>query len=64
MLASWHSYGLTTKFVEISSSKGNLIPIVTSNNNVLLMDKINEYEKPIRPAYIIPSNEEAIREFS
>ncbi len=64
MLASWHCYGITTKFATISSLKGNLIPIVTSPSNKQLMDKITEYEKLVRPTYIIPANEIQVQEFA
>jgi hypothetical protein len=57
MLASWHSYGILTKFDKISSDKGNFIPMVYSESNSLLKQKINDYEKLIRPAYIIPAND-------
>jgi hypothetical protein len=62
MLASWHCYCVWTKFCQISNLNGNIIPIVTSDNNVLLMDKIKEFEKPIRPTYHIPSNEDIIKD--
>jgi hypothetical protein len=64
MLASWHSYGISTKFLAISSDKGNIIPMVNSESNSLLKQKINDYEKLIRPGYIIPSSDLAILEFA
>jgi hypothetical protein len=36
--------------------------MVYSDNNPQLMEKIIEYEKHLRPTYIIPTNEEAILE--
>jgi hypothetical protein len=63
MLDSWHSYGISTKFLAISNDKGNLIPMVYSDKNEYLKKIIMDYEKLIRPTYFIPANDDAIFEF-
>lgn len=56
MLASWHCYGLMTKFLKISSDTVNPIPMVISDSNHLLKLKISEFIVLIRP-YMIPPTE-------
>ena len=49
MLDSWHSYGIQTKFLNISTNKSISIPIVISENNPQLKKKISDYENLTRP---------------
>ena len=49
MLDSWHSYGIQTKFLKISTNKSISIPLVISENNPKLKKKISDYENLTRP---------------